>query len=342
MYMGKDEVWKMGITGKELARKLNISAAAVSMALNDKPGVSPQTRKMVKVEAEKYGYDFYRIQSRKSKAGSIYFIVYKKSGAVVGDTPFFSKVSEGIQVACTKEGYHLRTQYIFESDFSNKDLETIQFSDCAGIILLGTEMMTDDLRPFLALPIPVVVLDSYFETFPCDTVLINNEQGAYIATRHLFQKCKAQPGYLKSSYKINNFLEREAGFKKSVRAHGMSFSRSIIHELTPSIEGAYSDMKEILETGEPLARCYFADNDLIAAGAIKALREAGKKIPKDIAIVGFDNIPISQILDLTTINVPKEYMGTLAANRLFDRIKNPNLPTIKLAVETSLVDRYSC
>lgn len=123
----------MGITAKELAKKLNLSAAAVSMALNDKPGVSQETRKMVKVAAEKYGYDFYRIQSRKSKTGSIDFLVYVKSGAVVQDTPFFSKISEGIQAACTEEGFHLRTQHIYEADFTDRDLENIQYSDCAGI-----------------------------------------------------------------------------------------------------------------------------------------------------------------------------------------------------------------
>ena len=138
--------------------------------------------------------------------------------------------------------------------------------------------MTDDLQKFMALPIPIVVLDSYFETFTCDTVLINNEQGAYIATRYLFQTCKEPPGYLKSSCRINNYLEMEAG----------------------------------------------------------------KRIPEDIAIVGFDNIPISQVLDLTTINVPKEYLGQIAAERFFARIRNPKLPTIKLAVETALIDRYSC
>ena len=332
----------MAITAKELAKKLGLSAAAVSMALNDKPGVSMKTRKMVKVAAEKYGYDFCRIQSKKTKAGIIDFIVYKKSGAIVDDTPFFTKISEGIQASCSKNGYHLRTRYLYEGDFTKHDLETIQFSDSAGILLLGTEMMTDDLKPFLALPIPIVLLDSYFETFSCDTVLINNEQGAYVAARHLFRTCKSQPGYLKSTYRINNFLERESGFKKSIRAHGMSFAQSIVHELTPSISGAYSDMKEILAWKEPLARCYFADNDLIAAGAIKAFREAGKRIPEDIAVVGFDNIPISQVLDLTTIHVPKEYLGQLAADRLFDRIKNPKLPTIKLSVETELIDRYSC
>ena len=101
-------------------------------------------------------------------------------------------------------------------------------------------------------------------------------------------------------------------------------------------------MKEILKWNEPLARCYFADNDLIAAGANKAFKEAGKRIPEDIAVVGFDNIPMSQVMDLSTINVPKEYMGRLAAKRLFDRIRNPRLPTVKIAVETTLIDRYSC
>lgn len=77
----------MGITAKELAKKLNLSAAAVSMALHDQPGVSTETRKRVKLAAGKYGYDLSRIQNRKAQGGSIDFLVYKKSGAIVGDTP---------------------------------------------------------------------------------------------------------------------------------------------------------------------------------------------------------------------------------------------------------------
>ena len=178
--------------------------------------------------------------------------------------------------------------------------------------------------------------------FTCDTVIINNTQGAYLATRHLIDKCHAQPGYLKSSYAINNFNERQDGFYKAVRLHGMSSSQSIVHELTPSMSGAYADMKELLAGNEPLARCYFADNDLIAAGAIKAFREKGLRIPEDVAVVGFDNIPISQILDLTTINVPKEHLGRQAVLRLLQRIKDPSIPPVKIEIGTSLVDRYSC
>ena len=67
-----------------------------------------------------------------------------------------------------------------------------------------------------------------------------------------------------------------------------------------------------------------------------------KPVPEDVAVVGFKNIPLSQILDLTTINVPKEYLGQLAAARLFERIRDPKIPVVKLCVETQLIDRYSC
>ncbi len=279
----------MGITAKELARKLNLSAAAVSMALNHKPGVSTATRQLVLDAAEKYGYDFSRIAEKHTTSGAIYFV----------------------------------------------------YSDCAGIILLGTEMEGGDLKPFLNLPIPVVLLDAYFETVPCNCVLINNVQGAYLAARHLIRTCKTQPGYLRSAYQISNFAERSSGFYKAVRAAGMSSSRSIVHSLTPSMEGAYTDMLELIKNGEELASCYFADNDLIAVGAMKALKESGYRIPQDIGIVGFDNLPLGSVVEpaLTTIHVPKQYMGEAAAQKLIDLLNTPGQPPTKTEVSTMLVKR---
>ncbi len=103
-------------------------------------------------------------------------------------------------------------------------------------------------------------------------------------------------------------------------------------------------MKTILARKDPLARCYFAENDYIAAGALRAFREAGLRIPKDIAIVGFDNLPAGEVIDppLTTINVPKRALGEEAVLRLVRRIENPNLPITKTEVAATLVDRYSC
>ena len=182
-------------------------------------------------------------------------------------------------------------------------------------------MEEGDLKPFLNLPVPLVLLDSYFETTPCNSVLINNTQGAYNATRYLIQKCHYN----------------------AVRSFGMSASKSIVHRLTPSMEGAYADMMEIIHSGEDLSGCYFADNDLIAVGAIKALKQRGYRIPEDISIVGFDNLPISSVIDpnLTTIHVPKQFLGEMAAQRLMQLMYEPVQPPVKIEISTELIKRGS-
>lgn len=332
----------MGITAKELAQKLNISAAAVSLALNHKQGVSTETKQRIWEAAEKYGYDFSRLSDKTRPSGAIYFVIYKKHGTVVADTPFFSDVSEGISQYCKNEQYKLKISYIYEDDATlERQIQDIQYSDCCGIILLGTEMEAEDVKPFLDLPIPVLLLDAYFETVSCNCVLINNVQGAYLAAKHLIRSCKTQPGYLQSSYQISNFAERSSGFYKAIRESGMSASRSIVHKLTPSMEGAYADMLEIIKSNEPLAPCYFADNDLIAIGAMKALKKNSYKIPSDICIVGFDNLPVSSVVEpsLTTVHVPKKYMGEVAAARMISLLKEPAQPPVKTEIMTRLIKR---
>lgn len=337
----------MSITAKELAKLLNLSEAAISMALNNKPGVSTKTRKRVMETAKQHGYDFTRINEDNtavpSTNGTIYFIIYRKHGAVVSDTPFFSQLSEGIDCGCKRAKYYLNVYYLYEGDDIESHLTQILNQGCKGIILLGTEMKEEDFRPFSKLTIPLVLLDNYFETITTDCVLINNVQGSYQAASYLISKCRSQPGYLHSSYLINNFSERADGFYKAVRANGMSTSKSIVHLLSPSVEGAYADMLALLDQGEEIAGCYFADNDLIAAGAIKAFRERGYKIPGDISVIGFDNMPVCTYIEpsLSSINVPKQYMGEMAIQRLVSIIGAKEFTPVKIEILTNLVKRKS-
>ncbi|MCR2049670.1 LacI family DNA-binding transcriptional regulator [Acetatifactor muris] len=335
----------MSVTAKELASLLNLSEAAVSMALNGKPGVSTATRKKVMETAEKHGYDFSRITAKapapRPSQGTLYFIIYRKHGAVVTDTPFFSQLSQGIDSGCKKYRYFLNVFYLDEGDNPERQLRELIHFDCRGILLLGTEMLENDVLPFLKLNLPLVILDTYFETIEADYILINNAQGAYLATCHLLSRCREQPGYLRSSYPINNFTERADGFYRAVRRNGMSTPNSKVHYLSPSAEGAYADMTAILNAGEKPARCYFADNDLIACGAMKALKEKGYRIPQDVSIVGFDNMPMAAYTEpaLTTVNVPKEYMGEMAVCRLSQLIESPGNIPVKLEISTTLVKR---
>ena len=337
----------MAITAKELSRQLHLSEAAVSMALRGRPGVSTATRKRVLEEAARQGYDFSRLKEESAPAasmmGTLYFIIYRKHGAVVADTPFFSQLFQGIDTGCKKQHYYLNMFYLDEGEEMELRLKQVIHFDCRGILLLGTEMGERDLLPFLKLDVPLVVLDTYFETLQADYVLINNIQGAYLATDYLISRRKSQPGSLRSSYAINNFQERADGFYKAVRSHGMSTAKSKVHLLSPSLEGAYADMLELLDAGEEPASCYFADNDLIACGAMKALKERGFSIPRDIAVVGFDDMPDAACMEpaLTTVHVPKQYMGQAAVRRLAQIIEEGQEAPLKLEVSTALVKRKS-
>lgn len=334
----------MSITAKELAKMLNLSEAAVSMALNQKPGVSTATRKRVIDTATAHGYDFTRIHPSsepKVEKGTILFIIYKKHGAVVTDTPFFNQLTEGIESGCRQNHYNLNINYLYEDEDISGQLRRLPYSN--GIILLATEMKLGDFAPFHSLHTPLVVLDTYYENIPYDCILINNFQGAYQATDYIIRKKKTQPGYLRSSYPIGNFNERADGFYKAIRDNGMSASKSQVLTLTPSMEGAYNDMMQLLREGEEPTHCYFADNDLIAAGAMKAFREFGYQIPRDISIIGFDNMPLCTYIEptLSTVNVPKQYMGQLTVQRLIQIMNATERYPVKIEVGTSIISRKS-
>lgn len=269
--------------------------------------------------------------------------MYRKHGAIVNDSPFFNTLSYSIEEACKQNGYRLGIRHINDNDDIKEQLSTILSPDCVGIILLGTEMRKEDFFPFVYINLPIVLLDTYFYSSKMDCVLINNVDGAYQATNYLIKKRQKQPGYLHSSYSIYNFEERAEGFYKALRTNGMSATKSLVHLLTPSMEGAYSDMKELIENGEELADCYFADNDLIAAGAMRALKEKGYRIPEDIGIIGFDNIELCTYIDpgLTSMNVPIKYMGLTAVTRLISVMEDKKYYPIKIEVNTNLIKRKS-
>ena len=273
----------------------------------------------------------------------ICFVLYKKSGAVVDDTPFFSELSDGVSLGCRRENFDLVVRYLYEDEDLEEQLFTLKTSDFSGILLLATEMDERSFAPFSDFRIPIVVLDACFETLNYDCVLINNVQGAYLAASHLISRCRTQPGYLRSAYPICNFDQRADGFYKAIRAHGMSTSQSLVHRLTPSQDGAYADMKVLLAAGEKPARAYFADNDHIAIGAMTALKEAGYRIPEDVALVGFDDLPLCEYLSptLSTVAVPKQFLGETAVKRLAELIENKNSLPLRIEVAVRLKKRKS-
>lgn len=344
----------MNISSKELARILNLSPATVSMALNNKPGISEATRSLVLETARSYGYHEKK-SSRPSGRNIIHFIIYKKHGAVVADTPFFSQVIEGINQQCRLENCDLQISYFYEYGDIEAQLSELRALPQSGILLLGTEIAPENLRYFQDFGLPIVLLDCYDDMMDIDSVLINNVQGAYRATSWLLEAGHTRVGYLKSRVEISNFRERADGYYKALRTHGISTSHPYVHAVTPIAEEAYQELISLLSEGPELATAYFADNDIIAAAAIRAFRQKGYRIPEDISIIGFDDMPFCQLIDppLSTMHVQKESLGAQAVLRLNARIRheaeNARLPrpkqrsmdTIKIEISTILVERGS-
>ena len=333
----------MTVTAKKIAETLGLSEATVSIVLNHKEGVNRATRKMVLDAAIEMGYDFSRGAAKYGRKGTICLVLYKKSGAVVCDTPFFSELLQGIKIECRGQHYDCVVRTFFEDENILHQIYTLYNLRFSGIILLATEMNEYSLKNFANISIPVLILDAYFDKLAYNYVVINNVQGAFTATDYLFKRRKKQPGYLRSMYPISNFEQRANGFYQAIRENGMSASKSIVHRLTPSQEGAYEDMKTLLLNGEEPADCYFADNDLIAVGALQAFSEAGYRVPGDIGIVGFDDLPACERTSpkLSTVEVPKYFMGVTAAKRIIEMIEDKDTLPLKIEVSTKLIARKS-
>lgn len=331
----------MKVNAKTIAKELNISAAAVSMALNNKPGVSEETRAKVFEAANKLGFKFSKKMLKRNNK-MIAFVFFHKN--YIFDSPFFYQLCLAVEDGIKRDGYHLNAYHIHDGEDIPTRIKAICEDDPVGIIYLGTLLTPSEVSPLNNVDVPILMLDAYFQSFKGDTIVINNQEGAAKATKHLLKNIGSCPGYIKSSKNFTNFTERSNGFYESLRQAGYHSSNAIVHQTIPSIDGAYHDMLDIINRNETLAKGYFCDNDEIAIGAIKAFKEKGFKIPEDISIVGFDNTKYAMECDppLTTIDVPKHYMGKLVSDRILRLIKNDEeLYPIKVEINTSLIIRNS-
>lgn len=326
-----------------IASITGVSPATVSNALNGKKGVSEKTKQDIMRIAKEIGYLKKNNDNELKK--TIRFVIYKRYGMVVSDTPFFSGLIEGIEKECREKGYEVLISHISTTERDDKEiLDIISKENTAGLLILATEMIEDDLEIFKNVNMPIVILDSYFKNKNFDSVLINNTDAAYKATEHLIQNGHKAIGYLHGSLFINNFHYRKSGFIDAMKDNNLVVDSKFEFCLEPTMEGAYRDMAKILETEAIiLPTAFFSDNDIIAFGAIRALKENGKKIPGDISIIGLDDMPFCEITSprLSTVKVFKQDIGSIAVRRLLEKIISKDYIIQKIEVNTELVIRDS-
>ncbi|MCR4704671.1 MAG: LacI family DNA-binding transcriptional regulator [Lachnospiraceae bacterium] len=330
------------MTLQEIATLAGVSQATVSLVLNNKPGVGAEKREQIRALLEKYEYEPQRASNPPAITKGLLFLKYVRSGRIVEEnTGFIATILDSIGAECQRRKYPLRIE-TSQSDLE-ATLKNIDYSLLDGILVLGTEMDPSAFELLRNIPIPYIVIDNRMPDCPCNAITMNNWEMVHTAVRALADKGFERIGYFKGKFPPQNFLDREEGMEQACRAYGLTQDPGDVFELTPTLLGSYADMKAYLEAVRKLPPCAFADNDIIALGAMKAILEAGYSIPDDISIIGFDDIIFSaaNAPTLSTMQVAKETIGEQAVRTLVSNINNPDLMYCKQFIGGTLILRES-
>lgn len=311
----------------DIARVSGVSLTAVSLALNEKPGISQETRTRVLEVARSLGYRFKApVSPTPGKTiKTIGLLVKSDSENEPHANYFYSSVIDGIESACRHMGIDLMFANVpVDSDncpFSIPPL--LEKGNVDGILLTGT-MVNDDLCQVLdRLPCPLVLIDSYTSRGTYNSVLSDNIEGAYRATEYLIGKGHQHIGFVGGSDQAYpSFRDRRTGFRQAMASHQLD-SAYFADCATNRSDVASAAVQMIRGNREITA--IIGANDETAIYAMLALIEAGFHIPQDISVIGYDDIPLAETMvpNLTTMRVHKQAMGRFAVQLLLSQVANP-------------------
>lgn len=335
------------LKAKDLAKEFGISPAAMSLIINDKPGVSDKTREDVILRMNAMGYGHLLKNNSYGETApkkNITFVIYHDGGELLGanNNSFFPFIIDGIERCARRHGYNL-TYLNISREKVNEQIDLITQSNCVGYIVFATEMNGNQIDPFINLGIPFVLLDAYYNNRDVNSVTVNNEQGTYLAVEHLVNSGHKKIGYLTSGLELTSFVDRRYWAFKAMKAFGLTGMEQYKYEIGYPDTEAYVGMKALLESCAELPTAFLTDNDLIAVGAMRALKEAGYRIPEDISFVGFDDRPVCTMVEppLTTVQIPRNSFGAEAVELLLRQIEGGTECIVKTELNNKLIVRDS-
>lgn len=336
------------VTIKDIARELGISPSTVSRALKDHPDTSSKTKRLVNKLAKDLNYEpnAIALSLRSQRTNTI--------GVIVPEMVhyFFSTVISGIEQVAYDAGYTVMFCQSNES-YDKEVLDTkALLSHRVDGLLVSISQETQDfqhLREVEDKNVPIVFFDRKLNGFNASGVIIDDAAAAETATQHLVdQGCKII-AHLTGPDNLHISRDREDGYRKALENNGLTYHESLVKNggLGGDGEGweeGYASMNELL-AGKVVPDGVFANNDVSAYGAMQAIKEAGLKIPNDIAVVGFSNWRFSSLVEpkLSTIMQPGMDIGKEAARLLIERLRNKDAPSeiITKIIPTKLIVRES-
>ncbi|KLU59765.1 catabolite control protein A [Peptococcaceae bacterium CEB3] len=326
-------------TIKDVAEAANVSLKTVSRVINKNENVRPETRDRVLFAAKALGYQPNAI-ARSLRMKKTYTI-----GVLIADitNSFYSAMVRGIEEVAVARDYSviiadtnelLKKEKRYAKIFAEKQVE--------GLIVVpapGSQKYLESLMERF----PIVFLDRCGEGIKTSVVKVENERGAYELTKHLLEHGYREVAYVGDSEGLSTARERFAGFAKALKEEGVNLSPELVKTGNKTAQDAYSATRGLLRC-LPRPQAVFAGNNLMVQGALRALNHAGLEVPRDIALVGFDDFEMADTLRprLTVVSQPAYEMGRQAANILFGQVENVSREAKEVVFPVELIIRESC
>ncbi len=339
------------ITQKEIAARLGVSVATVSRALNDQDGVSPGLRRQILelMRQEGYAPDVAARNLATARSETIAFVMHQHP-QVSDDDPFYSLIMAGAAAELAQHGYHILLSLLDDETMAHPQrFAVVQQRRADGLILAGPDIAPSFILHMLASDAPVVLVDNALTQTSVDAVVVDDAGGAETAVQHLIGLGHRRIVCLSGPETWHSNRERVTGYRQVMEMHGLA--PMVIRSNETTIASGEASMVEALESWPDLT-AVFAINDSMAIGAIRTANQRGRRIPEDLAVVGFDDIRWAELCTppLTTVHVFKRRMGRLAAQRLLDRLAERSSkeadaghsPPVRMIVGAELVVRESC
>ena len=326
-------------TSQDVAKKAGVSVATVSRVLNGSPLVTESVQHKVLHAVKELNYQPNRTAQR-LRAGRSQVI-----GLIISDiqNPFFTAVVRGIEDVAYRDGYSLILCNSDEDPEKEKlYINVMRSEEVAGVILASASEAAPQVDDLITYNIPVVAVDRQIADKQIDSVLAANIEGAREAVAYLIKLGHRHIGFVGLPLTHTPGKERYEGYSLALREHNLKLSTDLVCIADAKQQGGYEHTRDLL-ANQPHITALFVANNLMTLGALNAIRERGLKIPDEISVIGFDDMPWASLQQppLTAVAQPTYELGQRAAELLLGRLKERNKPAVLEHLPTQLIVRGS-
>jgi len=334
------------VTSQDVAERAGVSRTTVSLVLNDVPGVkiSPETRQRVLDAARELNYvPEAAAQALASRRARIIGLILIRNPHQISTDAFLTQTMDGLIETIRQSGMRLLIDIVEPQHQKETYLQLVQAKHIDGIILSGPRYDDDALNSLLEVNFPAVLLGQ-IPGSDFAFVDVDNRAAAQAAVAHLINLGHSRIACITNApISYTAALDRLTGYKQALEESGISYNSELVRYGDFDIESGYRQMQSLLASHVTMT-AVFIGSDTLAYGAVAAIRERGLRIPKDIALVGFDDLPFSRYADppLTTVHLPAGDLARRSAEILSQLLQGGEPESRQVILETQLIVRDSC